>query len=338
MDRHEDIFDIAKLILSVFVVGIHANAYPEIMNPLYRTAVPLFFMMSSYFFFRSAARNETANHKRIKKFVIRNLRLYGFWFAALFPLTLKIRNYFAEGFAAGLLNLMHNFFFYSTFRASWYLIALCTAMTMFYYLSRKLSNKCLLCISVPIYLLYCLFSNYYGLLSGWSCWNSFCSWYRSVFLTLCNNFPAAFLWLVFGKMFAERKIEISAKRAWWMLLGSVLLLYMEQTVVLLYGFPDKTDYYLGLVPFCLALFSLLCGADVQCRMAPLLRKTSTVMYVLHSSAMSVLNVVGKRLFAVPEHSMPVFLMISSVGVCIAATLVISCLEQKRGFRWLKYAY
>lgn len=338
MRNREDAFDITKMILSIFVIGAHAGLYPDIMNPLYRIAVPMFFMMSSYFFFKSLGQDKTANKARLKKFVVRNLRLYGFWFVALLPLTLIIRDYFAQGFVPGLLTLLHNFLFYSTFRASWYLIALCTAMVILYFLSGVTGNKGLLWISAPIYVLYCLFSNYYGLFGECDLWNSFCNGYRTVFVTLCNNFPAGFLWITLGKMFAEGKISIPAKVTRWMLPLSVMLLYAEQITVLHYGLADKTDYYFALVPCCIALFSLLRGADVHCSTAPLLRKTSTVVYVLHSSAISVLNLIGGRFLHIPEGWMAVYLTASSLMVCIAATFIILRLEKQKGFRWLRYAY
>ena len=235
MRNREDAFDITKMILSIFVIGAHAGLYPDIMNPLYRIAVPMFFF--SYFFFKSPGQDKTANKARLKKFVVRNLRLYGFWFVALLPLTLIIRDYFAQGFVPGLLTLLHNFLFYSTFRASWYLIALCTAMVILYFLSGVTGNKGLLWISAPIYVLYCLFSNYYGLFGECDLWNSFCNGYRTVFVTLCNNFPAGFLWITLGKMFAEGKISIPAKVTRWMLPLSVMLLYAEQITVCACGKP-----------------------------------------------------------------------------------------------------
>ena len=117
-----------------------------------------------------------------------------------------------------------------------------------------------------------------------------------------------------------------------------MLLYAEQITVLHYGLADKTDYYFALVPCCIALFSLLRGADVHCSTAPLLRKTSTVVYVLHSSAISVLNLIGGRFLHIPEGWMAVYLTASSLMVCIAATFIILRLEKQKGFRWLRYAY
>ena len=53
--RHNyDSVDAAKFVLSIFVVAIHVrpfDAYAVYFRPILRAAVPLFFLMTSYFFF-----------------------------------------------------------------------------------------------------------------------------------------------------------------------------------------------------------------------------------------------------------------------------------------------
>ena len=44
-------FDILKLVLAILIVGIHSTKAGMILRPVFRLAVPLFFIISSYLFF-----------------------------------------------------------------------------------------------------------------------------------------------------------------------------------------------------------------------------------------------------------------------------------------------
>lgn len=322
--------DIAKIVLAVLVVTIHTHLFPEVLNPLARTAVPLFFMFSAFFFF--------CGDRNIKKVWVRNLRLYGIWFLILLPITLKIRGYFAFGFLRGILTLLHNFIFYSTFRSSWYIIALCIALTLVHLASRIMSNKVLLMISIPIYLLYCLFSNYYNLLGEFEWWVVFCNKYQKIFVTLCNNFPVAFIWLVLGKMFAEKEISIPMTSSWVLLLTSSILLIAEHIIVLNYELAAATDCYIFLIPVCTSVFSLLHQAECTLSEAPLLRKMSTITYVLHSSAIVLVDVIAVKLLHFSGSVLALCEFFGSISISIAATLVLMYLNGYRVFKWLKWAF
>lgn len=50
--RNYDSIDVAKFVLSILVVAIHVrpfDGYAVFFRPILRTAVPLFFLISSYF-------------------------------------------------------------------------------------------------------------------------------------------------------------------------------------------------------------------------------------------------------------------------------------------------
>ena len=67
--KNYDIFDLAKFILSLFIVSLHSGIVPDILIPVIRTAVPLFFMISSYLFFekKSALAENSAGGGYITK-------------------------------------------------------------------------------------------------------------------------------------------------------------------------------------------------------------------------------------------------------------------------------
>lgn len=150
--KNNSVFDIFRLILCVLVVCIHTSFLSNILYPWLRLTVPLFFIMSSYFFFEKINNIEETEQKSIilKKYVIRNLQLYAFWFVVLLPITLKLRDYFEDGILTGMFNIIRAFLFSSTFRASWFIMALIIATVVVCWLSKFLSNKVMLVISFII--------------------------------------------------------------------------------------------------------------------------------------------------------------------------------------------
>ena len=86
----ENLFDIAKFILSVMVVAIHTSFYPEYLYPWLRLAVPLFFVISGYLFFTKSGGGKL----NLYKFVNRVIVLYIFWTIALLPLIFLYRKWY----------------------------------------------------------------------------------------------------------------------------------------------------------------------------------------------------------------------------------------------------
>ena len=68
-------FDILKLVMSFFVVAIHMALFPEILYPWLRIAVPLFFIMTGFFFFGKLQKIQDykAQKRAVKDFALRNL-------------------------------------------------------------------------------------------------------------------------------------------------------------------------------------------------------------------------------------------------------------------------
>lgn len=75
-----DKYDLLKFVLAIMVVMLHTNVLPSAMRPVLTTAVPLFFLMSSYFFFLKVESLEDFDKPlALKKYVLRNAKLFAFW-------------------------------------------------------------------------------------------------------------------------------------------------------------------------------------------------------------------------------------------------------------------
>lgn len=118
-------YDVLKFVLALLIVALHTQLFPGIMKPWVRIAVPLFFMVSSFFFFRKVNKCTDAAEARgvLAHFVKRSGMLYLFWFAVLLIPTIGIREYFNDGVLTGVAAMARDAVFGSTFVASWFITA-----------------------------------------------------------------------------------------------------------------------------------------------------------------------------------------------------------------------
>lgn len=332
-----DILDILKYILSIFVVAIHTSLFPKILYPWLRIAVPLFFIMTSYFLFLKIKSNEKSKKEIILNYVKRNLTLYFFWFICLLPITLYIRNYFKEGFLSGIILFIKSFLFDSTFVASWYIMASIIGVLIVIYLSRFFRNKTLLFISLLIYILVVLRSSYYNLFINNSFINNLVNLYESVFSYSPQSFPAALFWIVCGKCFAEYKFTLESKKLLNIILIviSALLLYIEWLFVFKKYSICNSDCYFGLVPFCILLFMYIKNIKVNIPNSNIYRKMSTIIYAVHGS----LNPIVRRFL---EYNfgeiVNLYNFIITLSISLLICLIIFKLENLKCFKWLKYSH
>ena len=88
-------FDIAKFIMAIFVVTLHAHPFSDISfglnyiitNGLTRVAVPYFFMVSGFLLFRKMSLYEL-DIAKIKRYLIHIFRLYVIWTIIYLPIII----------------------------------------------------------------------------------------------------------------------------------------------------------------------------------------------------------------------------------------------------------
>lgn len=337
--------DIMKFILSIFVVLIHAEVDIHILTPFLRMAVPLFFITSSYFFFRNFHLSNDRK-KTMQIFLKRNMILYGIWFVILLPVTLPARDWFDSGIMSGMVLLLQSFFFNSTFRASWYLMALNIGMCLSVLLVRKLTPRVQLFLTLPIYLLCCLFTNYYGVaeLSGdlMVGYNT----YIFVFISLANSFPVALFWIACGRLFAENK-EGSLKHRGLLVLISSVLLIAEHLIVSRLGLQKGNDCYIMLIPICYLVFEwvlhtkpleLKSHSGLIRAMVTRSGNISTLIYVSHASVISVLFSVAEDIMKTEFYGLEWCVCFITMIACLSLCAIVFVLERQKTLRWLKYLY
>lgn len=337
--KNLDAADMLKYVLSMLIVATHTSLFEGYITPLVRLAVPAFFMISGYFFFSrinscSSRQQQTAY---LKKSVMHNLKLYLFWFILLLPLTLYIRQYHTMGLWKGLLHLVRDFCFGSTFQSSWYIIALITGFTIVLLLSYKLPQSALVILGVVFYIPSLLSSNYEFLIASSDTVTALSSELSHIFLLPCRNFSVSILYISIGKYLAEKNYEGKTKRYTVTFLLAFAALIIEYLALRFSGVRiEDTDCYIALPFAAYYLCKVFLTLDITCKHALTMRKISTVSYCAH---MAVFMVIGKlfKVFEVPDWQNILHFAITLILTQVFALVVIRLSKIKK-LSFLKYSH
>lgn len=340
--KYYDIFDFIKIILALFVVILHSQIFPFIFYPWVRIAVPIFFMISSFLLFSKI--NLSLEEEKIlviKKFVIRNLKLYVFWFILLLPVTIVLRwSWFNSGVLIGLITTLKNFIFSSTFAVSWFISALVWGVLIIYKFSNSKNYKCMTLFCLAIYIICCLKSSYFSFFSECYILKQIYVCYTAIMPSPIFSFPAALIWIMLGKLFADNKINILNQSFYLLIMViSAILLYLEWKFIYLVNFSYQNDCYIFLIPFAFAIFGIIKNIDIKIKNAVMLRKISTIFYCMHLSV-----ILASKFFIKILHislnltTESIVLFIIAIAVCSLVSFIILKFENKKGCSILKYSH
>ena len=204
--------DIYKLIAALLIVSVHTVLfwnYEEgtvqwyaawMLMAVARNGVPLFFMASAFLLYGHQEDRSRSQTRRL-------LTLYSTW--CIFTLPFILYTYYhlfsKEGydFLQLLTYFFKQFFFIGLCGGGWFVLSTIWCIWIVKYLARK-SSVLLWGLSLFLYLLSIMDSSYYFLLGQGMLFNEV----RTFFGSFCNFIPAALLFFVIGKTFAEHKTWI----------------------------------------------------------------------------------------------------------------------------------
>lgn len=314
------------------IVMLHTDVIPPAIQPILTLAVPLFFMMTSYFFFlKIVDLNEIEKKSALKKYVLRNAKLYAFYFVLLFPTFVIDRNWFEAGFMIGFVKMLRGILLSGTFGGSWFITAAVTDVVLVYCLSKKMSDKWICLISLTAFLICCIDSNYCRLIFSNEVLEK--AYYQShQFFTYPRyTFPAGMLWVSLGKSLASNPVFMKRSIISILCWFSLPFLFIEDTVVRYMQWPsDGNTCYLSFIPICLCFFVWFGVSDFKVAGSALLRKMSTMIYCMHLSIIFWL----RELTACGNYVVFVIAMLVSTII----SLIIIRMQKYPKLNWLKYAY
>lgn len=324
--------DVFKFVAALMVVALHTKpfaSFPETdywVTALCRIAVPFFFVVSSFFYFKS--------NKPIAGYLKRLAQLYVVWLVIESPIV-YMRFFANSSFIEGLKNFMIGLFLNNTFLASWYLMALLLGMWVVYLLS-KWSPALLYVVGVLCAVLSVSHSAYFHLSDseGWSTLTAFAS---KCFAS--NSFIAAIPYCILGRYLALREECLLKKSGsfWFLLVAFVGLAIVELSLCKhyrLWSMSDSyflTDSFLSLYPVALVLTVLLLAYNlpVNKEASRMMRKMSILVYLSHPVIATLLMKACGM-----EHGMTLYLC----SALISAPLSFAIVKLSNKIPLLKYLY
>ena len=330
--KNYDILDITKLILCLMVVAIHTELFPMVLYPWLLLAVPLFFIISSYLLYTkiNILPKEDRNNM-IKKYILRLVKYYLFWFILLLPATmLARREWFDNGIVNGILLFIKNLFLGATFKASWYITATIFGTIIVEKLSIKFNSKILIPLFIFAYIICCCTSSYYFIFN------------KNKIITIISliiephfTFLFSLIYIYAGKLIQEKKLKINKKTNVLLIILSCILLYIEWfTIYKINGTFNKPGY-LFIVPTAILVFNYIKDIKIVVKNSKVLRQFSSFTYPLHCSAAGILSFVLKK-FIDNEVLRTTTNFILTISICILAFYIVKKLESK--INVLKYSH
>lgn len=296
--------------------------------PILRIAVPIFFILSSYFFFKKVAKLNKQDALQVyKKFLRRSIMLYLFWFVVLMPITIYARSWVEMNFVEILENFFIGLVLKNTFLASWYISAYIIGISIIFFTRNH--NKLMLAFGLVCYIICCLTSNYGHLLE------TIVPYGNMPFMPF-NSFMAGMLFISIGKYFAESKIIVfcdNLRKAMSYTIIGLLMLFLENKLIASGGYMVDNDSYFSLIVLAPAVFLLVKYLpQIKIGSTLWLRRYSVVNYCLHCSVIFAIGV----FLHLQLH--PVVLFFVVLLTCTLVAFVLTSLSKVSGFRFLKYSY
>lgn len=189
-NSNHDAIDVAKFLMSLAVVAIHCNLFygsplQLLIWPWVRVSVPLFFMISGYFYFK--------DQHRYSVFFMRIAALYLIWFVLTLGATVHSAVWWLQGenVVICVVRFLSSLLFGGTFGASWYLAALLWGILIVDLFLRKLSSRWFYVIVLTLFV-FCT-------------WSSLCN-FKIYGMRPHRSFFIGVVWVALGYAFASGKL------------------------------------------------------------------------------------------------------------------------------------
>ena len=239
-----------------------------IMNIISPVAVPTFFSISGFLFFR-----KERNSEDLWRYVWRVAKLYFIWTLIFLPLILF--NYLKNEMlnVSGLVDFTQKLLFDGSYYHLWFLPSLIIAIIVTFYFSKILNNKALIVMAGILFILG-TYVDTYSFISPLLSWEH----YKAIFLTTRNGIFFGFPFVIIGKSIADahyNKPRIS------LLIVSVAGTIIEG--VYLSFILDKSIVSMSLsslitIPMILSFALHSANPQIDCR---IFRQSSTLIFCLH---------------------------------------------------------
>ncbi|MFV0351362.1 MAG: alanine racemase [Oscillospiraceae bacterium] len=295
------LLDWMRLPAALLVVAIHTSPLSGVNTTadfiftrvLGRLAVPLFFMITGFFWGIAAKgkKNIVASGLDICK---KQIKMYGLAMLLYLPLNLYM-GYFGKGFTP--LQLVKDILWNGTFYHLWYFSALILGVGVAALLYRLLPGWIAVLAAVTLYIIGLGGDSYYTLISAFPWVKTVYGAVFSVFEYTRNGLFFAPLFIVLGLQFSKKttqlhtaKVQVGFAALFMALFGGMMV---EALWLRSYGPLRHDSMYLMLPLVMVALFALLMGSRGNPH--PILRGFCAWLYILHPWAIVLVRAGTKAL-------------------------------------------
>lgn len=247
--------DIAKYVSAMLVVCVHTYPLYEV-SPLLNTywiqtvcrfAVPFFFTISGFFFFRKWSDSQEENRYNLRKYLMRLGKIYLIWTVIYLPYV--IWDYSRGGFSVlNVISYLRDFLLNGSYYHLWFLPALMlgTVIVSFIYQKRGLMDT--LKVGVIAYFIGYLINVYTPIWEQLPIINFLFAFFTKVFTTARNGIFFAPMFISIGLLLSKTK-RLPARTSVIGFVISFVLLVLEVTLYNVFGIlRDLTSMYITLIP------------------------------------------------------------------------------------------
>ena len=268
--------DYFKILLAIFVVGIHTSPLTEYSKPLsfifnlgfFRLAVPTFFLINGYY-----SVSALSNRHSLKKYVVRILTLYAFWMSLYFPIYIYTHDLSAKNIIWGFVVLLYGY------GHLWYLTALIGGVILMYYLKNRYSKRTILILAVFLY----FFGSVVELMQGYSTTLSrtFATEIFELQMWKLNFLFFGFPFIAIGYYMRQESPQFNRR----LYLGMAILIFFIELVVSYYFLTHGRNMLFSLILLTPLILSTLMALNVvkQCnkRWKQYFEKLPNIIYYVH---------------------------------------------------------
>lgn len=211
--------DLFKLIMALFVVGIHSGVFTDVnwdlafvtIQVFARMGVPFFFIASGFFFSKGLAKRGPEAPAYLGRYALRLLGLFAFWSAVMLPFWAR-NGLRAHGFGPEFwLRIGQTILFDPG--VFWYLEALLVSAAFSYPFIRRKRGGLLLALASLFYLFGCFGDSYYGLVKDAPVIGDLYRSYFAVFVHARKGLPFGLLFFCFGHLLARLEARAAGREA-----------------------------------------------------------------------------------------------------------------------------
>lgn len=321
-------FDLLKFLMALVIINIHLrlNTYASgthfmiAWNYINELAVPIFFVLSSFFLFKKMRLGtHSENKKNLINYEVRLTKLYLFWIVALSPIILySWHPEYLDSPLMGMALFVKNFFFAYEFGASWFFGALLLGVPLVYITGRIFNEKNALVLSLVVYIyLYCDIDEKYLI-----------QLYTEILRTPRLSFPAGLFWLSVGAILSHDKIMsfVVRNKLKHFISGGVIF-------IILGIFFHHYDYLFRIPTVLCIIFSFW---KINIRNMELCKKMR--IYSIHFFCLHYSIIVCLQQFPSLYFDNVIFLGFETIILCYMISNLIIYAKQLKKMSWLKYSY